>query len=96
MIPKKTKYELAAKPQICARLGKDCSGRISWEHALLYANKKVQDKFAIIFLCEYHHNLGNWANNGGLNKRENIRIALKQATPEDLLKYPKNTWKDWA
>ena len=86
MIPKKTKEELAAKPQICARLGEDCSGPLTWEHALLFAGRKVQDKFAIVFLCWYHH-LG-----AGLDKRWNIRKALTQATPEDLKKYPKNTW----
>ena len=94
MIPKKTREELASKPQICARLGEDCDGKITWEHALIYAGRKVQDAFAIIFLCEYHHGVNKHQDEAGLNKRENIRIALSQATPQDLARYPKNTWRN--
>ena len=92
MIPKQLLKEILADPyyKTCARLDSDCDGIITLEHALLYAGKQVQAKFAIIPLCWYHH-LGD-----GLDKRWNIRKALSQATPEDLLRYPKNTWKDWA
>lgn len=86
-MPKKLREELAELPQVCARRGEDCEGRITWEHALLYANKSVQEPWAIIFLCEYHH-LG-----AGLNKRWNIRKALSQATAEDLKKFPRQTWQ---
>lgn len=67
-------------------LWRNCKGRITWEHALLYAGKQVQETFAIIPLCWYHH-LGD-----GLNKRINIQIALSRATPADLKRYPSQTW----
>lgn len=67
----------------CARFDADCRGRITWEHALIYAGRQVNEKFAIIPLCVYHH-LG-----AGLVKKENQRIALERATDDDLKKYPR-------
>lgn len=64
-----------------------CSGRITWEHAWIYGANKIQEKWAIIPLCEHHH-LGK-----GMIKWKNELIALRRATPEDLAKYPR---KDWA
>ncbi len=73
--------------QICARKNSECQGRITWEHAFIYAGKQINEKWAIIPLCVYHH-LGE-----GLVKNENQRIALERATPEDLAKYPNFDWK---
>lgn len=71
----------------CARKFEgECEGRITLEHALLYAGKQVQEKFAILPLC-YRHHLGD-----RLNKQMNIRIAMSRATKENLKNYPKNTW----
>lgn len=67
-----------------------CKGRITWEHALTYAGKQVQEAWAILPLCEFHH-LGP-----GLNKHINIRIAIRRATPGDLARYPRNTWGSQA
>lgn len=90
-IPKKVKDEILQDPfyRFCARAKEPdeiCIGRITWEHALLYGGKQVQEKFAIIPLCEYHH-LGD-----GLDKSINVRIALSRAAPQDLWKYPRQTW----
>jgi hypothetical protein len=73
--------------QQCARSNFECAGRITYEHALIYAGKQVQAKFAIIPLCEYHH-LGK-----GLRKKYNEVIALSRATPQDKLMYPLLPWK---
>lgn len=70
----------------CARKGSDCQGRITWEHSWLYAGQQINEKWAIIPLCVYHH-LGE-----GLNKPLNQLIALDRATPEDLAKYPNKDW----
>lgn len=63
-----------------------CSGRITIEHALMWAGRQVNELWALLPLCWYHH-LG-----AGLNKRYNEYLALKRATPEDLAKYPKTDW----
>jgi hypothetical protein len=88
-IPERIKRILEIDPyyHTCARSGSDCKGRITWEHAIIYAGKQVQEKWAIIPLCEYHH-LGK-----GLDKQINIFIALSRATPEELKKYPRVDWE---
>ena len=89
-IPQKLRKQLSEDPEykICARAmrsghGGECRGRITFEHAILYANRQVQERWAIIPLCVYHH-LGV-----GLNKRWNINYALSRATREELAKYPR-------
>lgn len=71
----------------CARYGKDCSGRLTMEHAFIYGGSQIDDAFAIVPLCWYHH-LGP-----GLNKRLNELIALRRATEADLAKYPRRNWR---
>jgi hypothetical protein len=87
-IPEKLRTQLSGDPyyRVCARSNSECSGRITWEHALCYAGKQVQERFAIIPLCEYHH-LG-----AGLVKRHNINIAMARATVDDRKKYPLLKW----
>jgi len=80
-IPKKLRDEMADDPyySMCAReVDGGCSGRITWEHAIIYAGKQLNEKFAIIPLCEYHH-LGE-----GLVKEINVCIALNRATEQEL------------
>lgn len=87
-IPPKLREELSNDPymKLCIRSSDECSGRITYEHALLYANKQIQEKFCIIPLC-WHHHLGE-----GLNKAWNIDFAMKRAVQEDRSKYPKLPW----
>lgn len=84
MIPQELKDELSANPYYskCARANQDCSGRITWEHSLTYKGRKLQEKFAIIPLCVYHH-LGN-----GLDKRKNRELSLMRMTKKDIINYP--------
>lgn len=88
-IPTKLRALLADDPymKVCARADEYCSGRITWEHALYYGGKQIQERWAIIPLCVYHH-LGP-----GLHKEINQAIALANATDEDLAAYPRTDWK---
>ena len=72
--------------KVCARDGADCSGRVTWEHAFIYAGKQINEKWAIIPLCWYHY-LG-----AGMNKRINEAIALSRTKSEDFEKYPRKNW----
>lgn len=91
-MPKKLREELEADPgyKICARLGSDCSGRITFEHAEMYRGRQIQEIWNIVPLCVYHH-LGE-----GLNKRWNKDYAMNRATEEDKKKYPKLKWRTFA
>lgn len=88
-IPSKLRKEMSEDPyySICARKDSHCNGRITWEHAWVYAGKQINEKWAIIPLC-WHHHLGT-----GLRKNINQLISLRRATMEDLMKYPKKDWQ---
>ena len=88
-IPQKLRSELAGDPyySMCARHGPDCQGRITWEHAWIYGGRQINEKWAIVPLCEYHH-LGD-----GMDKAINQFISLMRATPEELKKYPRVDWE---
>lgn len=94
-IPKRLREEMQSDPmyKTCTRAemlhDHECmpdplTGRlIEWEHAMVYAGKKVNKKWAIIPLCWLVHR------GGKLDKRINEWIALNRATEEDLAEYPK-------
>ena len=64
-----------------------CDGRITIEHAIEYAGKRIDDVWALIPLCE-------WAHTGeGMDKRKNIQIAMARATVKDRLNYSRLNWK---
>jgi hypothetical protein len=88
-IPTKMREELDKLPRMhcCERVGCDCRGRITWEHVWIYQGRQINEIWAIIGLCEYHH-LGP-----GLDKRKNEWISLNYATEEDLKKYPRRDWE---
>lgn len=96
-MPQKLRDDLAcdANYRGCCAKDKNCSGRITWEHALYYAGKQIQEKWAIIPLCWYHH-LGE-----GLVKDFNEWVALNRLfrnnewLKEAKKKYPKaiSSWK---
>jgi hypothetical protein len=91
-IPMKLRLEMAEDSyyESCARANEGgCKGRITWEHAFMYAGKQINERWAIIPLCVYHH-LGP-----GLDKRKNERIAIARATEQDLQKYPRKNWQTY-
>jgi len=69
-----------------------CQGRSTMEHVLIYQGRQVDQKFAIIRLCEYAHSVGPYAFTGILNKRINEWIALRSATDEELALFPRSDW----
>ena len=89
-IPIKLKNEILADPyyQKCVRCKEGtCSGRITWEHCWIYAGKQIQEKWAIIPLCWFHH-LGD-----GLDKEYNQWVSINRMTFIDREKYNRKNWK---
>lgn len=84
-IPQKLRAQLAADP-FMARCVWGCSGKPEWEHVFVYGGRQVNERWAIIPLCYFHHR------GGGLDKRLNELVALLRATPEELSLYPKKDW----
>ena len=91
-ISKAVKDKVLERPDICQRANGECNGRITWEHASTYAGRQIDEAWAIVKLCEYHHAVNLFQDSGDLNKQENQRIALNQATDEELMKYSKGNF----
>lgn len=62
----------------------DCQGRIEYHHALIERNKRLQEAFAIVSACTYHHR------GAGKNDAKWRLIAYKNASAEDFEKHPKS------
>lgn len=95
-IPSKVLSKILEDPyyQKCSRsLEKSCHGRITFEHVWIYAGKQIQEVWAIIPLCEYHHDVCTFQDGGDLKKELNQYISLMRVSDEDLEKYPRVNWK---
>lgn len=86
-IPKKLREALARDPFMKRCIHAGCVEPPEWEHALIYAGKQINEYWAIVPVCTYHHR------GAGLNKRYNQHRALQRATTEDFAKYPKQDWE---
>ena len=76
----------------------ECGGRSTMEHAQIYAGRQVDEKWAIIRICEKAHSVGAYSTQGGiLNKEMNRYISFTHATTSDFAKYPKRDWQaEWS
>lgn len=89
-ISPKVKEKILKRPQICARhLEGSCKGNNTWEHAIIHAGRQLDEAWAIVILCEYHHAVNNYQDNGDLKKELNVFYALNQATDEELKRISK-------
>lgn len=71
--------------RICMRANEgNCQGRITKEHAIIYAGKQLQSEWAILDICEFHHGVNNFQDRGDLQKEKHIWIALNRASDEEL------------
>lgn len=61
-----------------------CDGRITFEHAIIYAGRQLQEKWAIVPICARHHEVDGYQDNGDLDKARNVHIALNRATAGQL------------
>lgn len=88
-IPLKLRAEMAADPFMLKCIhGSGCSGRVEWEHSFLYAGHQIQEAWAIVPCCTYHHR------GDGLDKDYNRYRALVRADLDDLCRrMPKKDWR---
>lgn len=98
-IPPKLKKEMLEDPAYHSCMRNDflhdhvCSGRLTLEHAIIHAGKQVNEKWAIISICAWSHDVDNFQDGGNLDKEKNEYVALMRATEQDLEKYPKTDWE---
>lgn len=85
-IPLKLREEMGNDPyyKICARSNDGCDGRITFEHAVIFAGRQLNEKWSILPLCEFHHAVNKHQDNGSLNKEINLWICLNRASEQEL------------
>lgn len=93
-IPKKILAQILLLPEykICMRYSlfdHACAGRITFEHALTYKGRQIQEVWAILSICACGHGVDGYQDRGNLIKEIHEWIALSRATLEELAKYPK-------
>jgi len=87
-IPEKMKRQMAADPyyQKCVHQSQECQGRIEWDHVFTYGGKQINEVWAILPTCQWHHrNIVRF-------RHASERIAVSRASTEDLEKYPRKDW----
>lgn len=92
VIPAKLRTEMNEDPEYtrcCLQGYHECAGRITREHALYYAGKKVQDRFAIIPLCAQGHGVDLFQDAGTVSKEVRVWVALNRATDQELFSISK-------
>lgn len=81
--------ELDSEYRRCALKGLQfgrCEGRITREHALIFAGKKIQEKWAIIPCCAAHHGVDFFQDaTTEAPKEVRIWVALNRATEGEIL-----------
>lgn len=89
-ISKKVKDILLADPFMkkCC-IGGMCEGRIEFHHVWIYAGRQIDEVWAIMPACHFHHSKAS----NPIIKAKFEAASLKRVADGDLLKYPK---KDWA
>lgn len=100
VIPGKIRKVLELDPFMkrCFRHGEgDCAGCVEWEHAWMYAGRKIQERWAIVPACKSQHHQGP-----KLDKNLNRYAAILRMTPEEWnetqRRYPRIDWeqqKNW-
>ncbi len=76
--------EVLARPQECARQNEgSCSQKKTIEHVF---GRKNEEAWSCIWLCEYHHGVGNYWNKAAFSKEINKFYAYQQITDEELMK----------
>jgi hypothetical protein len=72
--------------KVCIRKSEgSCNGRITIEHAWMYAGRQIDAMWNFVPLCEYHHF-------DDLDKNYGRFISLGRATSKELNDYPRVNW----
>lgn len=70
-----------------------CQGRMTLEHAFIGAKGQINEKWAIMSLCAWGHDVDEFQDCGNIDKRKNEYCCIIRASEEDLAKYPGRDWE---
>lgn len=85
------KEDLLGIKRVCLRSDeRNCKGRLTKEHCITYAGKQLQEEWAILDICAYHHGVDQFQDCGDLNKEKHVWIALNRAPEGRLVELSKS------
>lgn len=83
----KKKWTEDTEPKYCLRRDEgDCKGRLTKEHAIIFAGKQLQEDWSILDICAYHHGVDQFQDGGKMNKEKHVWLALNRATDAELIR----------
>jgi len=91
-IPPGLKRQLNDDPfmAVCIYDNALCEGRVEWDHVFIWAGRQVNEWFAILPVCYYHHR------GGGMDRKYTEYVALSRVDDVQLFeiqkKYPRADW----
>lgn len=89
-IEKDTEYRRCGLQGLLKDIISPCEGRVTREHALIHAGKKIQEKWAIIPCCAAHHGVDGFQDAPTeVHKEIRVWVALNRATDDDLRRHSK-------
>jgi hypothetical protein len=79
-IPKKLRDTLNKDPfmAVCCLADSECDGRIEFDHTIIHQGRQLNERWAIVPVCEHHHD-------GQQYKERRQLVALNRASWTDLL-----------
>lgn len=85
-IPTKLRKQLSNDPWMKQCIYENCANEPEWEHSWIYSGRQINERWAIVPVCYYHHR------GEGLDKDFNRYKSLQRATLDELEKYPRVNW----
>jgi hypothetical protein len=84
-VPQKLKNKWATEKPICCRKDEgNCAGKLTKDHTITFKGRQLQEDWAIVDVCEYHHAVNTYMDCGDLNREKHVWVALNRATNSEL------------
>lgn len=84
--------DLMGIKRICMRSDEgNCNGRITKEHCITWKGSQLQQEWAILDICAFHHGVDQFQDAGDMNKEKHVWIALNRASDEELVQISQST-----
>jgi len=91
-VPQKLKDKWATeKPKCCRSDEGNCKGRLTKDHTITWKGRQLQEDWAIVDACAYHHAVDEFQDTGDLNREKHVWVALNRASDEQLIAISKST-----
>lgn len=72
---------LTGREKECAlKHEKNCDGRLTIEHGLIFAGRQMDESWCLLWLCAYHHSVDKYQDNHIHSAEKSLWVVLNQAS----------------